>query len=170
MAQITATPEVEQKTSIMDLMRQAIEETGTEDRRYGLADSMIDLMSPEEHEFYLREALVRLIPTYDALMRNRALKNVINPPQRVSAKRLAQRDMWQEFLNQSIPVGDGRRKRLGDANAEDLRFAASVRTEQANGLIVEAARYTIMADLIESTGVETLSEIDSVTVQGALTA
>lgn len=139
--------------SIRDTAREVFERHPDEPNRYELVDEIVAAI--KDQEAALREAVRMLVPSLSAAPRRASLRKVVG----VSAKQQMIRSEWDEFLSQSLPVGEGRYILVGDATVADLRAAAGTRRMQAEALVIEAERWESIAAELEASGAECLRDM-----------
>lgn len=175
-------------------LRKVIEETWVEGdfiTPYDMVDSVIDSIDPVDYRDYLKDALRLVLPTITSNMRRRNLHGAIRPvddkPVRgghteiildaegdevrrstepYSFKIQQRRDAWADFLDHSIPTETGERVRLAVATMENLRYAATMRRDQAVALGIEAEKYDALALKMSEKGVDRLDGLTSEDVRG----
>lgn len=77
-----------------------------------------------------------------------------------SAKREAIRSWWSKYLQSRVMTASGW-KMLADATADDLRFVAAHRRDQAKALLSQADQFEGLAARMDSAGVSRLADLDA---------
>lgn len=141
--------------SLRALIRSALQDSIDADPK-SVAATVVAGIPDDMVRTYLTTAVTAMIPSIQG-----QLSTPVPRPNR-SAKVAGIRDeWWPKFLQQRVLTADGW-KFLRDVSAEDLRFVAAHKREQAQELLARAAEFDYLADRMEQQGVDRLADLDPV--------
>lgn len=142
--------------SIGSLIRAVVEDTPDTFTADEIAGAVVERIEPDDYRDYLHSLVVARVASEVGALRGR-----VTPIHkgRSTKQALIRDEYWPRFLAQKISLPSGY-KPLADASADDLIFVAQMRRSQANDLLVKAAQFEKLAELMKTTGAKTLGRLD----------
>lgn len=158
-------PESFMKPSIDSIIEQVLTVT-TKEEPGRIADEVVRQLKPADYRLYLKQLIASRISSVAGRAREKA--NPVKPG--LSTKqRMIREQYWPQFLATKVGLPGGY-KLMGELNAADLDWLASMRRAQANDLLGKASQFEKLAAMMRESGVAALEQLPQAKGEQALAA